>query len=240
MSPSLEVSVVMATHNMARFLPRALGSLLCQSLASSRFEILVVDDGSTDSTPAVLSRFGGQITALRNLNCQGLVPSVNRGLERARGRYFVRVDADDEVAPDLLYLGSRMLAANPWAAAVVSDRIEVRQGKRVRTRVEPHNSYTLIACGSMFSTRLLRQLGGYRPLYWEEYDLYLRLREHGEFLYLPVPLYFYRKHARSMTHRPEQRKRGWQELLGRWGAEKLRSAGTSAELEAVIRNQAIQ
>ncbi len=239
MPQSPEVSVVVATHNMARFLPKALGSLLAQSLSRSRFEIIVVDDGSTDSTQDVLSRFAGQIRVLRQPSRRGLVPSVNQGLKQARGRYLVRVDADDEVAPDLLDLGCRLLAANPRAACVVSDRIEVRQGRRVRKKVNPGNLYTLIACGTVFPTRLLRKIGAYRPLYWEEYDLYLRLCEHGEFLYLPVPLYFYRKHARSMTHRLEERRRGWQELLGRWGAETLRSAGPNPELEAVIAEGAI-
>jgi len=240
MLPSPEVSVVVATHNMARFLPKAVSSLLAQSLPRSQFEIIVVDDGSSDSTPAMLSRFAGQITVLRQCSRQGLVPSVNQGLEQARGRFFVRVDADDEVAPDLLYLGCRLLNANPRAACIVSDRIELHRGRRVRKKINPRNPYTLIACGSVFPTRLLRAIGAYRPLYWEEYDLYLRLREHGEFLYLPVPLYFYRKHASSMTHRPEERRRGWQELLGCWGAETLRLAGRNAELEAVIAEGAIQ
>jgi glycosyltransferase involved in cell wall biosynthesis len=224
---------------MARFLPRALGSLLAQSLPRNQFEIIVVDDGSTDSTHDVLSRFAGQIRVLRQPRRRGLVPSVNQGLKQARGRYLVRVDADDDVAPDLLYLGCRLLAANPKAACVVSDRIEVRQGRRVRKRVDPSDLYTLIACGTMFPNRLLREIGGYRKLYWEEYDLYLRLRQHREFLHLPLPLYFYRKHAGSMTHRLEERRRGWQELLGRWGVETLRSAGTNRELEAVIAQETI-
>jgi glycosyltransferase involved in cell wall biosynthesis len=235
-----EISVVVATHNMGRFLPNALDSLLAQSLPQHKFEIIVVDDGSTDSTKEVLSRFASRVRILRHPRRRGLVPSVNRGLQQARGRYLVRVDADDEAAPDLLYLGSRWLRANPRAACVVSDRIELRQGRRVRKKVDPENPYSLIACGSVFPTRLLRNIGHYRQLYWEEYDLYLRLREQGEFLYLPLPRYFYRKHARSMTHNQEQRKSGWRELLDCWGAETLRNAGFNPELEAVLREAAIQ
>lgn len=225
---------------MGRFLPAALDSLLAQTLPRDKFEIIVVDDGSTDSTREVLARYAGQVTVLRQPKRCGLVPSVNRGLRRARGRYFIRVDADDEVAPDILQLGCRVLAANPDAAAVVSDHLEVRNGKRTRKKVDPRNLYTLIACGTMFPTRLLREIGAYREVYWEEYDLYLRIRERGELLYLPLPLYFYRKHAASMTHKMTERRQGWRELLGCWGAKKLRSAGVNPELETVIAEGVVQ
>ena len=225
---------------MGRFLPAALDSLLAQTLPREKFEIIVVDDGSTDSTAEVLSRYARKVMVLSQPNRCGLVPSVNRALRRARGRYFIRVDADDQVAPDILQLGQRLLSANPDAAAVVSDHVEVRHGKRTRKKVDPGNLYTLIACGTMFPTRLLKEIGAYRQVYWEEYDLYLRLRERGELLYLPLPLYFYRKHAASMTHKAVERKRGWQELLNCWGAKKLQAAGVNPELETVIAEGAVQ
>lgn len=224
---------------MGRFLPQALRSLLAQTLPREQSEIIVVDDGSTDDTAEVLARFAKDVRALRQPQ-RGLVAAVNAGLKLARGRYFVRVDADDQAAPDLLALGCRLLSANPQGVCVFSDHFEVRDGRRVRKRTDPQNLYTLIACGTTFRTALLREVGGYRKLYWEEYDLYLRLREHGEFLHLPLPLYFYRKHSMSMTHRAGERKRGWQELIDYWGADRLRSAGRSEELDRILSAHAVR
>jgi glycosyltransferase involved in cell wall biosynthesis len=239
MSSRPEISVAISTYNMGRFLPAALRSLFRQDLPRKCFEIIVVDDGSNDHTAKVLSRYSRDLRVISHSR-QGLVASINAAVRHARGRYFVRLDADDQVASDLLSLACRLLSANRDAACLLSDHWEVRDRTRTRKRVRPSDIYTLIACGTVFPTGLLRQAGGYRPLYWEEYDLYLRLRERGEFIYLPLPLYFYRKHRRSMTANDEERKRGWAELANCWGLPTLRSAGCCRELEDLVAAGAMQ
>ena len=231
--PSPAISVIVATHNMGRFLPEALDSLLRQSLSRSQFEVLVVDDGSSDDTGEVLASYSRKVKIIRQPH-SGLVAAVSNGSERSRGRYLIRVDADDWVDPDMLFIGMRLLDENPTAACVISDRYEVRDKKRSRVRIDPKNLYTLVACGTLFRMSMLRQAGGYRPVYWEEYDLYLRLRQLGEFLYAPLPLYFYRKHSSSMTHKAQERRRGWRQLLDCWGAQALLAAGDHEELRSVL------
>jgi GT2 family glycosyltransferase len=101
--------------------------------------------------------------------------------------------------------------------------------------VDPDNLYSLIACGTLFRTELLRAIGGYRAFYWEEYDLYLRLRTQGRFLHVAAPLYTYRRHAAGMTGSRRARHEGWRQLAQIWGAQALREAGVNPELEEALR-----
>ena len=91
-----------------------------------------------------------------------------------------------------------------------------------------YNRRIVMACADA-----VRAVGGYRPLFWEEYDLFLRLRALGPFLHLPRPLYRYRRHEGSMTADPERRRAGWRELLAAWDLASLRAAGRDEELEMI-------
>ncbi|MGC8880316.1 MAG: glycosyltransferase family 2 protein, partial [Anaerolineae bacterium] len=88
------ISVIMAVYNGARYLREAVDSILNQTFTD--FEFIIVDDGSTDETPAVLDEYNDpRIVRLRNAHNLGLTKSLNRGLHVARGRYIARQDADD-------------------------------------------------------------------------------------------------------------------------------------------------
>jgi hypothetical protein len=90
------VSLIIATFNHERFLAVALDSALAQTLAG--VEVIVVDDGSTDDTPAVLSRYTDRVRVIRQAN-RGLAAARNAGLAAARGTYVSFLDADDVVTP---------------------------------------------------------------------------------------------------------------------------------------------
>lgn len=107
------VSVLMPAWNAAASLPSALDSLRAQSLAD--FEILAVDDGSTDRTPGILhdyARRDGRIRVLR-LPHGGIVAALNAGLAEARGEYVARMDADDLCAPYRLERQAGLLDTRP-------------------------------------------------------------------------------------------------------------------------------
>lgn len=86
------VSVVMGAYNAAPWIGEALESVLAQTYQD--FEIIVVDDGSTDATPEVVARFGEAVTYVRTTN-RGSASARNRGIREARGRYVALHDADD-------------------------------------------------------------------------------------------------------------------------------------------------
>ena len=228
-----ELSVVMATYNQAATLAEALESLLLQDLGPDRWEVIVVDDGSTDRTPELLRRYAGRVKVHTQTH-QGLPAACNAGLAQAGGEYLARMDSDDRVEPDWVRQELELLRAHPEACAVYPDYAEFREDGSVLPRpAQQENLYSLMACGTLFRTEALRAVGGYRPFYWEEYDLYLRLRQRWLLLHLPKPLYFVRSHPARMTARAEQRQQGWKELIREWGRETLLSAGTDPELEEI-------
>ncbi len=104
------VSVVIPTYNSATTLPRTLASVLAQTW--TRCEILVIDDGSADTTPALLAGYGEQLRAIRQDNA-GPSAARNRGLREARGDYVAFLDADDLWLPEKLERQVALLSAHP-------------------------------------------------------------------------------------------------------------------------------
>src|SRR5258708_21326797 len=112
MSPTL--SVVLPNYNHAKFIGRALAALLGQERAAD--EIIVIDDGSTDDSVAVIERIAAAAPAirlLRNPSNVGVIPALQRGLEAARGKYVYFAAADDWVLPGFFALAVRRLEADP-------------------------------------------------------------------------------------------------------------------------------
>jgi len=228
------VSVLIAAYNQAGTLPRAIDSLLNQDLETSAFELIIVDDGSTDETAKVLQSYGDRIRVYHQAH-QGLVAACNLGLAQAKGEYFARLDSDDFADPAWLRRGLETLEARPEACCLYPDYVQVNpDGSRSEKPAQDGNLYSLMACGSIFRTEAVRAVGGYRPLYWEEYDLYLRLRSQGAFVHLQQPLYYFQKHASSMTAKSKDRKKGWKELAQTWGIQALQKEGSCAELDEAV------
>lgn len=224
MKPS--VSVLICTYNSAGTLPAALRSLEAQTLARERFEVLVVDDGSGDATEEAVGT--SRVRYLRNTSNLGLPASCNRGLEEATGEYFIRLDADDRFEPGIL------AAMLPWLEAGVTDfvscdryEIETMTGARREVRIEGFDIYKLIAIGVMMRRDLLREIGGYQSLFWEEYDLFIRylLKSGKAPHHLNKPLLTQTLHPGSMTANPERVWAGWKEFMSRWSIEEAERFG---------------
>ena len=101
-----KISVIVAAYNQERFIGRCLRSLLHQTLSREEFEIIVVNDGSTDRTAYAIQLFCDPVESVihsieNKKNC-GLSSALNLGLREARGKYVVRVDSDDFVNNNFL------------------------------------------------------------------------------------------------------------------------------------------
>ncbi|MBZ5559448.1 MAG: glycosyltransferase family 2 protein [Acidobacteriia bacterium] len=225
----MKVTVLVAAYNCEVTLGASLASAVGQSYPASQFEVLVVDDGSTDGTAAVAEGFGGPQSNVRVLRAphRGLAATCNAGLAAAQGEYLVRLDGDDRFDPDCLVMMARVLDANAGVGLVYADRIEAYEdGRRIRVEMRPFDLLKTIACGMMFRTAQARLAGGYDDLLFEEYDFLIRyLQIAPETFHLPVPLYTYVRHGAGMTARPEYWDRGWRQLEAKWGAARLQALG---------------
>jgi glycosyltransferase involved in cell wall biosynthesis len=113
MTTSSTLSVVLPNYNHAKFISRALSALLSQELAPD--EIIVIDDGSTDDSISVINEFASRsssISVLLNQHNTGVIPTLERGLQAARGRYVYFAAADDWVLPGFFELAVRRLDAD--------------------------------------------------------------------------------------------------------------------------------
>jgi glycosyltransferase involved in cell wall biosynthesis len=122
------ISLVVPAYNCASWLPEAIDSLLAQTHRDH--EIIVVDDGSTDDTPAVLARYGERIRVVRSAN-GGLAAARNLGLAEARGDYVAFHDADDVALPDRLAVLLDFVERTPGIDAVFADGERMDDGRRI-------------------------------------------------------------------------------------------------------------
>lgn len=200
MSASTSVSVIVAAHNEERYLGRCLRSLLAQRFERSRYDVIVIDDASTDRTSAVLATFGDSITVLRNETNQGLPASLNRAITATHSKFIVRVDADDYVNSAFLDVMYMFLADNPQFDAAACDYLLVDDREEIISRRDAIKEP--IACGIMFRTEQLIDIGLYDEsfLRHEDRDLRLRFLDRYTIHHVPLPMYRYRRHDDNITN----------------------------------------
>jgi glycosyltransferase involved in cell wall biosynthesis len=234
---SPEVSVLMPARDAARWLAEAVESILAQTFAS--FELLVIDDGSTDDTARLLSRFAERDGRVKVLSgpARGLVAALNEGLAAARAPLIARLDADDIAHPERLAKQVAFLADHPDVGVVGSWAQEIdSRGRPLGLRAPetcPDRLSRLLArtnplvhSSVMARTQLLRDLGGYRCAFEaaEDYDLWLRVADQARLANLSDVLVSYRIHDGSVSGCKLLRQ-GFSARLARRAAMTRRQAG---------------
>lgn len=209
-SPS--VSILMPVRDGELWLQPALDSALGQTFTD--FELLVIDDGSSDATPAILAEYAGRDSRIRVLHRSrdGVIAALNHGLAEAKGNLIARLDADDIARPDRLQWQLAFLDEHPevvllgsWATRIDADgrvtgalrpELEDASLRKILARTNPFINSSMV-----FPTSLARQLGGYRAAFdaAEDYDLWLRLSEAGAIANVPEPLVEYRTHPSNVS-----------------------------------------
>lgn len=194
------ISIIIPAHNQERYIGRCLRSILNQSYARISYEIIVIDDASTDRTDYALELFENEIVHVRNETQLGLPGSLNRGIHAARGRYIIRLDADDYVHYEYLNVLSLHLDLNGSVDAVACDYILVDDHENVLKQVNCMDEP--IGCGIMFRIDQLIDIGLYDEgfLAREEEDLRIRFEQKYTIERVALPLYRYRRHGKNMTN----------------------------------------
>lgn len=148
------VTVLMPAFNAARHLRAALDSIIAQSFGD--FELLVIDDGSTDETAAIIQGHGDpRIRYVRNERNLRLAATLNRGLDLAAAPLIARMDADDIAHPDRLAWQVRFLAGNPEVALVGTGVIRIHASGRPLATVIPELDPDLMRWRQNFSNQVI-------------------------------------------------------------------------------------
>ena len=229
------VSVVLAVYNGERFLRCALDSLVSQTFTD--FELIIVDDASTDRTPSILDDYTDpRLVRMANSENAGQTPSLNKGLQIARGELIARHDADDISHPERLRLQVEAMRSDRNLALLGTayERIDRRgrllekvspptTNERLQKRLEEGN---IFCHGSVIMRRdLLEKVGGYNDYFsvTQDYDLWLRLAEHGELANLPHALYQFRFDGASVSRQKRSLQLAYRRLA--WDLARKRRAG---------------
>jgi cellulose synthase/poly-beta-1,6-N-acetylglucosamine synthase-like glycosyltransferase len=237
-----EVSVVMSVYNGAHYLRAAVESVLDQQGVA--FEFVIVNDGSTDESPAILAEYAARDPRLRVVHQEntGLTQALIRGCREARGEFIARQDADDISLPRRL-AGLANLLRSDRRLTFVSSHVDVvgPNGERLLTHMppsDPQKATKLLFDGKsgppghgsvMFRRNIYETVGGYRAEFYfaQDCDLWLRLGEQGLLGYVPEVLYQYRVAPQSISGNLNPSKRAFAESVRDCRA--LRLQGISEE-----------
>ncbi|MCP4004271.1 MAG: glycosyltransferase [bacterium] len=206
------VSVVLPTFNRASMLPLSLESILNQTYQD--YEVIVVDDGSTDGTAALLDSV--QHPRLRVLYQENkrLPRALNAGFDEARGELLTWISSDNYCAPMFLEALVGALDAFPEAGFASSAFAWIdEQAQITRFTRDQDLSYRGFLCMNpgtasfMYRREIQEQVGSYAPELEgaEDWDMWLRLVERAPAVYVPEILYYYREHPNSMTGQMPER-----------------------------------
>lgn len=229
--PSAVVSVVMPVYNCEQFLPEALASLLIQTFED--FEIIAINDGSTDGSLRILERFAKLDNRLKIINQEnsGIVTALNRGISEARGKYIARMDGDDISFPNRFKEQVSVLETEPNTMLVAGDFEVIDEASRTLYRevVVPDNEFisrafylrNAIAHGSvMFRKQAFEKAGPYSDKYGptEDMELWLRMLKYGKFTATGTSIYRWRVNSSGITsvNNPESVKQANKHLARRW------------------------
>lgn len=212
--PAPSISVIMSVHNGDRYLAQAIESILGQTFAD--FEFLIVDDGSTDNSAAIVEGYAvrdARIHLISQTN-QGVTKSLNRALERAVGEFVARMDADDIALPSRLERQVHELRSSSDLVVVgcevelttsdglwLGSRGHAAQHAEIRRRLLLGDGGALTHPAVMMRASALREIGGYDEAFAvaQDLDLFLRLSEIGRAANLSETLLLWRQHDASIN-----------------------------------------
>jgi glycosyltransferase involved in cell wall biosynthesis len=229
----LRISAVIAAHDAEPWLGEAIDSALRELPADS--ELVVVDDGSTDGTPALLEGYRDRATLLRNDTARGPGFSRNRGAGAARGEILAFHDADDVVLPGRFSELAAVLESRPEVDLVFGNGFKIdetghrlgpviprRYTRRLLQRCGPAE---MLIGGFVYPQALsirherFESLGGFMHARVEDWEFALRASLELNMLFVDQPVFLYRRHSGSMTMKQNVYAQQMLDMLERFVAE---------------------
>ena len=232
------VSIVTPAYNQAEYLAETIDSVLAQDYPN--IEYIVIDDGSTDETPAVLQRYDGRVRHERHPN-MGQANTLNRGWEMARGSLIGYLSSDDWLEPNAISKLVKALSERPDAVVAYCDfQLIDAQGRGYRmVQAEEFSQKRLsvdLVCqpgpGALFRREVFDRTGGWagRLLHVPDFEFWLRASRFGPFIRVPQMLAHYRIHHGSASFMVTTAERSMEivgVMIAHWGGQSGPEVGRS-------------
>lgn len=216
MSTVPKVTVIIPVYNRKKYVAESIDSILAQSFTN--FELLLIDDGSTDGSVEIMKSYTDpRVRLLCNERNLGIPKTRNNGIQLARGEYIAMLDSDDTALPDRLAKQVAFLDCHKdyvlvgsWAPAMDEKGPPVKKGKKWFVSSGEVQSWLLFHCTPAQSSIMVRtailQEYRYREQYvlCEDFDLFVRLARKNKLGKLPDPLVHRRAHTGNITREKAQ------------------------------------
>ena len=206
-----KISVIMPAYNAEAYIETAIQSILDQTCAN--FELIIVDDGSTDETLGVIeSIHDRRIILIKNKQNMGAVASMNRGMQQAKGEYIARMDADDIACPQRFEKQLAVFEKHPHVVVVGTAAYTIDEyGNTLSYHVQPVTDeeirFQQLLMPAFYHPSCMYRVGIIREhdlkydsdlLIAEDMEFWNQLLEYGNGYNLTEPLICYRKHSQSL------------------------------------------
>jgi glycosyltransferase involved in cell wall biosynthesis len=202
-----KVSVIIATYNRAHYIREAIDSVLSQTFTD--YEIIVVDDGSTDNTRAVVGSYGSKVKYFYQKN-QGQPAAENHAARESTGEYIALLDDDDIWFPNKLEVQLDVLENNRDIGFVCNEAYYINETGTItfHWKRKPWNQETFLSLfegnfihhsSVLIRRKLFEQVGGFDDslITTQDYDLWLRMAYISKFRYINTPLTKFRQHPQN-------------------------------------------
>lgn len=215
-----KISVVTATYNYVDYVARAIESVANQTLANDLYEHIIVDDGSSDGTRAVVRTYSDDVRFI-DKGSTGAWNSMNLGIRKSQGDYVVILDADDYFESNILERMYSVFEGNSGVSFVYSDYMELLPDGSERYVDVSDNIFRTVTVGTMYRKEQMVEFGLYdEDMISPEYDLLMKFLKSGlEGYHVPDAMFTYDRQHESLTSNTEYKARAENQLEEKYNCE---------------------
>ena len=209
MQDKIKISVIVTCYNLEKYIARSINSCINQTLSEENYEIIVVNDCSTDNSMEAIKSYEGLVKIVDLEKNMGVAYASNAGIRIANGKYIVRVDGDDFINKNFLHTMIEILKWNDDIGFVYCDHIIVSSNNERKQLMNTLEKLLDHGAGVVFRKEYLNAIGLYDESLRnrEDYDLILRYIKNFDGYHVRLPYYRYFQRENSLSKQSEQRKK---------------------------------